>query len=104
VFQVFHLNVTYVAMAIYACCKRMFHVASICLSVLGVLDVCFKCFIRMLQKYIRMLHNMHIANHMFQVFQVFRTYVVSVLHGCCICLQWLSNVFFGVYESVRHIL
>jgi hypothetical protein len=57
--QVFHLNVTYVAMAIYACCKRMFHVVSLCFmlqayvfSVLGVLHVCFKCFIRMLQKYL----------------------------------------------------
>jgi hypothetical protein len=36
---VFHLDVAYVAMAIYACCERMFHVASIC----------FECFKRMFQ-------------------------------------------------------
>jgi hypothetical protein len=33
-FQVFHVDVAYVAIAIYACCKRMFHVVSIS----------FKCF------------------------------------------------------------
>jgi hypothetical protein len=34
--QVFHLNVAYVAMAIYACIKHMFNVAKICFR-------CFKC-------------------------------------------------------------
>ena len=38
-FQVFHLDVVNVAMAIYACCKRMFHVTS----------KCFRCFKRMFQ-------------------------------------------------------
>jgi hypothetical protein len=51
--QVFYLDVVYVAMTIYVCCKHMF---------LGVSNICFKCFIWMLQKYIRMLHNMHVAS------------------------------------------
>jgi hypothetical protein len=32
--QVFHLDVAYVAMVIYACCKHIYHVASICLRCL----------------------------------------------------------------------
>jgi hypothetical protein len=38
-FQVFHLGVSNVAMTIYTCCKRMFHVASVCFK-------CFSCFRR----------------------------------------------------------
>jgi hypothetical protein len=36
--HVFHLDATYVTMAIYTCCKRMFHVEA---YVSGVLNVCF---------------------------------------------------------------
>jgi hypothetical protein len=41
-FKVFYMNVVYVAIVIYACCKYMFHVASICFK-------CFKCFLRIFQ-------------------------------------------------------
>jgi hypothetical protein len=36
-YKVFYMNIVYVAIAIYACCKYMFHVASICFK-------CFRCF------------------------------------------------------------
>jgi hypothetical protein len=39
--QVFHLDAAYVVMAIYACCKRMFHVARIC----------FRCFKHIFQMF-----------------------------------------------------
>jgi hypothetical protein len=58
-------DITYVAMAIHECCTRLF-------QMFMFLDVCCKCFTWML-------HMVH-------------TYVVMVLYGCCICLQWLSSV------------
>jgi hypothetical protein len=61
VFQVFHLNVAYVTMTIYACCKRMFNVTSICFK-------CFKC-----------------VGCMFQVFylNIVKVYLDIVYHACC---------------------
>jgi hypothetical protein len=58
---VFHLNVAYVAMTIYACCKRIFNVMSICFK-------CCKC-----------------VGCMFQVFylNITKVYLDIVYHACC---------------------
>ena len=34
---------------------------------------------------------------------MFHTYVVSVLSGCCICLQWFSSVFQVGFASVSDV-
>jgi hypothetical protein len=85
-FKCFIWMSSYVALAIYVCCKRMFHAASICIK-------CFRCF----QAYVLSVSSgcciyMHVASVCFKVFQVFHTHIVSVLSWCCICSQWLSNV------------
>ena len=72
-FQVFHLDVAYVAMAIHVCFKcfrcfrlmlQVFHlnVAKVDLDVAMPIDACFKC--------------------MFKVFHLFQTYVTNVLSEC----------------------
>jgi hypothetical protein len=40
------------------------------------------------------------CKHMLSVFRCFIRMFASVLFGCCICLQWFSNVFLGVFTSV----
>jgi hypothetical protein len=63
-FQMFHLFLTNVASVLFRCCKSR----SICCIYMYVtyFSNVFRCFIRML---------------------------ASVSSGCCICLQWVSNVF-----------
>jgi hypothetical protein len=77
-FQMFHLDVAYVAMALPACFKRVFQVFHT--------YVC-KCFIWKLQKvdldvaYVAMpIHTCF--NHMIQVFHLFQTYVANVSSEC----------------------
>jgi hypothetical protein len=75
-------HVAYVAMAIYACCKRMFQVFH-----LDITNICFKCFM------------------------CFITYVASVSSWCytsrsrcCIYLQWLWRVFRCFCKYFRRML
>ena len=75
-FQVFHLDVAYVAMAIHVCFKcfryfrlmlQLFHldVAEVDLDVTYVATVIHECF-----------------KHMFQVFHLFQMYVVNISSKC----------------------
>jgi len=67
ILQVFHVDVTYVAIAIHVCCKYVIP------NISAVSDVCCKCFIYIL-------HMLH-------------TYVASVSCGCCICFTHMLQAF-----------
>jgi len=64
-FQMFHLYQTYVARFSSGCCKSR-----------------SGCYV-----------YMHIASVFFKYFRCFILLCASVSSGCCICLQWFSNVF-----------
>jgi hypothetical protein len=64
-FQVFHLDFTYVAMTIYVCCKYMFQVFRLFqMHVSNVLSGCCR-------SVSRCLHNMHVASVCFKCFRCF---------------------------------
>jgi hypothetical protein len=43
--------------------------------------------------------QMYVASVFIWILHMFHTYVVSVLSGCCVCLQWLSSVFASISFS-----
>jgi hypothetical protein len=100
-FQVFRLDIVYVAMVIYACCRYMFQVfQSFQMYVVSVLSVLSAC----CRKYIWMSQNMHVASVYFKYFscfihmlQVFYLYVAKVdLDVACVCNDF--RVFSGVLQ------
>ena len=86
-FQVFHTyistvsskNVVYVAMTIYTCCKRIFHVASMCFK-------CFRCFRRM-----------------FQVFHLDVANVAVAIYACCKRMFHVINICFKCFRRMFHL-
>jgi len=65
---VFHLGVAYVSIAIYSCCKRMFHVAS----------VYFKCFRSILQMFYLNVSNIDLGV----------AHIAIVIHACFKCFNY----------------
>jgi hypothetical protein len=77
----------YVLMAIYVCCKYMFHVFQTYVS--RVLSVCFMCFILMLQKDLML----HMLQRLDTYFQVYVPHVSSVLNVCSKCFSCFRRMF-----------
>jgi hypothetical protein len=82
-FQVFHLYVVYVAIAIYICCKYIFQVFQLFHTYLSrVSSVCFKCFILTLQKDMKL-----------HILQWLHTCVLSVCFTCFTCFRRMLQIY-----------